>query len=302
MSFSRLLSSVSSVLQQTFMSTQRWDELFEKLNAPEEITVAWIGANSTLELQLMVLVGTVQNLERSHPDAEAPIPVDVANNFDRAIFCIGQLVATQPEAVADLRCAAQLVGALGAGLRYGWSVHPGIGKFSANSLVVLATCVEARPPLRAAACRVLLREMVRWLHDRRPPTNREQQIALQGGAVAGPAVAGRGGGGGGGGGARVERNDDGEDAGGDDAGEGGGGGWLEQHDDEPGEQHGGPHGGGAEGEGGGEEAEVCGCSCTRPSTSATCWVERLLATQDALLDDEVLRMGCEPPAAAEAAA
>ena len=77
----RLLSNMGNALQNTLhiMTASRWDDFFARLNEPERITAEWIRDNRALEMQLMMLVGTVSQVEQQHADASKPFNDSVAN-------------------------------------------------------------------------------------------------------------------------------------------------------------------------------------------------------------------------------
>ena len=144
---------------------------------------------------------------RVEPEATVAQSVNTphaAENFDRATFGIGQVISHQPAVASTLPCALTLVESLGSAVRFGWKVHHGVAKFAANSLVILATCVEAKGSVRVAALEALYEGLRVWLDD------------------------------------AAEKADG---------------------------------------------TDICGCSCSRPATSATCWVERLLTRPDDLVNE-----------------
>ncbi len=87
----------------------------------------------------------------------------IAESFDTAAFCLGQLVSHEPELMASLSLAPQVVEGLSAALRQGWSVHHGVAKFSANALTILCICETAREEVRRLAIDELLSGLSAWL-------------------------------------------------------------------------------------------------------------------------------------------
>ena len=152
----------------------------------------------------LLFLSQVLRVEPEANVAQALNTPHAAENFDRATFGIGQVISHQPAVASTLPCALTLVESLGSAVRYGWEIHHGVAKFAANSLVILATCVEAKGSVRVAALEVLYEGMRVWLDD------------------------------------AAERADG---------------------------------------------TDICGCSCSHPATSATCWVERLLTRPDELVNE-----------------
>jgi hypothetical protein len=93
--------------------TSKWDDLFQALTKPEDMR-AYLEHNSqqdgdrqsTLELQCELLVGTVQVEPTLLKLSE------VAESFDTAVFCLGQLVSHEPKTMSELPFARTVVSGL----------------------------------------------------------------------------------------------------------------------------------------------------------------------------------------------
>ena len=141
----RFLGNMGSALHHVAvsMSPSRWNDFFARLNEPERITVEWIRGNRTLTMQLSLLIGTVSTVEKQYPDPHRLLPDAVANNFDRAIFSIGQLCAHEPAEMSRHEVAPELVRALGIGLKYGWSARTSSRRTTRRSCATTARCLCA---------------------------------------------------------------------------------------------------------------------------------------------------------------
>lgn len=152
-------------------SVSRWDDLFQALTRPDELKTYLVqnlgaateGTQSTLRTQIDLLTGTLQV-------EEALLKVnEVAESFDTATFCLGQLVSHEPQLMSELSCAMTVVEGLACALRKGWLVHHGVGKFAANALTILCICETAAVEVRTRAIDELLSGLVKWLHNTDPP-------------------------------------------------------------------------------------------------------------------------------------
>lgn len=148
-----------------------WDDLFNVLENPDQLSPQWIQANQTTLLrQLRILCGTLQ-VETSF----LKIP-QVALSVDEATFAVGQLVAYEPEAVSELPLAEEILNSLAGSLKRGWQIHHGVGKFAANALTVLATCEKADRAIRAKACDLLLDALGDWLKDHKKCNEKVEEV------------------------------------------------------------------------------------------------------------------------------
>ena len=197
--FASVVRNIGSVFQGFVSASLNWDEFLDVLNKPERLGEFVEAHERTIGLHLLFLAQAL----KVNP-SENSISPHASENFDRATFGIGQVMSFAPARLSRLPCALTLVDSLGVSLQHGWTVHHGVAKFAANSLVQLATCVEADTGVRKAALDRLFSSLWEWLQD-------NQECA--------------------------------------------------------------------------DGTEICGCSCSRPSTSATCWVERLLAQPDPLISE-----------------
>ena len=180
-------------------STSRWDALFQALTKPEDLK-AYLqayevqappagtagepgsssssggggsssggggggdggdGERSASELRMQVhLLRTTLRVDPALLKVQ-----DLAESFDTATFCLGQLVSHEPVIVSRLPFAMIFVEGLSAALLHGWKVHHGVGKFAANALTILAICEDANTKVREAAVDAMLEGMLEWLHD-----------------------------------------------------------------------------------------------------------------------------------------
>ena len=149
----------------------KWDGLFQALTKPDELK-SYLEANlklqegqqeSSLQTQLRLLSGTLQ-VDR----ALLKVP-EVAESFDTATFCVGQLVSHEPEFISKLPLARQVVSGLASALSKGWSVHHGVAKFAANALTILCICESADTSVRAFALEQTLQGLSVWLQTSDEP-------------------------------------------------------------------------------------------------------------------------------------
>ncbi|GAB5363291.1 hypothetical protein AAMO2058_000870900 [Amorphochlora amoebiformis] len=148
-----------------------WDDLFNVLENPDQLSKAWIEQNeATLKQQLQILCGTLQ-VEASFLKIS-----QVALSVDEATFAVGQLVAYEPEAMSRLHLAEEIVVSLACSLRRGWQIHHGVGKFAANALTVLVTCENAEQKLRVKACNLLLDALAGWLKDHKRCNEKVEEV------------------------------------------------------------------------------------------------------------------------------
>mmetsp|Transcript_2436 Transcript_2436/g.3544 ORF Transcript_2436/g.3544 Transcript_2436/m.3544 type:complete len:992 (-) Transcript_2436:162-3137(-) len=148
-----------------------WDDLFNVLENPDQLSPEWINQNEeTLIQQLKILCGTLQ-VKTSFLKIS-----QVALSVDEATFAVGQLVAYEPEAVSRLSIARDIVTSLACSFRRGWQIHHGVGKFAANALTVLVTCESADEELRMYACQLLLEALGSWLKDRKKSNEKVEEV------------------------------------------------------------------------------------------------------------------------------
>ena len=107
----------------------RWDQLFQALTRQEDLR-AYLEQMAPLEqgprqgalrTQIELLTGTLQ-LEIALLRVS-----EVAESFDTATFCLGQLVSHEPQMISELPFAHTFVDGLSSALRKGWLVHHGVG-------------------------------------------------------------------------------------------------------------------------------------------------------------------------------
>jgi hypothetical protein len=148
----------------------RWDQLFQALTRPEDLR-AYLEQMAPLEqgprqgalrTQIELLTGTLQ-LEIALLRVS-----EVAESFDTATFCLGQLVSHEPQMISELPFAHTFVDGLSSALRKGWLVHHGVGKFAANALTILCICEQAVPAVREHAIAELLSGLLEWLRSDDP--------------------------------------------------------------------------------------------------------------------------------------
>jgi hypothetical protein len=223
--FSAAVRNIGHLVQGFLTSSLNWEEFLEALNQPELLGDFVAQHERTLGLHLLFLS---QALKVPPADVAAR---QAAENFDRATFGIGQVLSHQPAVASRLPCALTLVESLARAVRHGWSVHHGVAKFAANSLVVLATCREAQEAARLAALEGLFTGLWAWLQMSPSDVSDGSEIC---GCAACPLC-------------RVP--------------------WPTEFT------------------GCFPRAilTLCRCSCSRPDTSAACWVERLLTKPDPLI-------------------
>lgn len=151
-------------------SSYKWDALFQALTRPadlrrylETMALGDASCGDALRTQIELLTGTLQ------VDTSLLKVAEVAESFDTATFCLGQLVSHEPQMVSELPFALTFVEGLAAALRKGWLVHHGVGKFAANALTILCICDQAASSVRERAIEELLGGMLEWLRSTEPP-------------------------------------------------------------------------------------------------------------------------------------
>ena len=144
-----------------------WDSLFQALTRPDDLRdyLERTGSSSgPLRTQIELLTGTLQ------VDLTLLKVAEVAESFDTATFCLGQLVSHEPRMVSELPFALTFVDGLSSALRKGWLVHHGVGKFAANALTILCICEQADSAVRKRAIEELLGGLLEWLRSDEAPT------------------------------------------------------------------------------------------------------------------------------------
>ncbi|KAL1530928.1 hypothetical protein AB1Y20_001819 [Prymnesium parvum] len=149
-------------------SVSRWDDLFQALTRPHDLKQyleqsSDTSRQSVLQTQIALLAGTLQ------VDVSLLKVNDVAESFDTATFCLGQLVSHEPQLMSELPFSMTVVTGLSCALRKGWLVHHGVGKFAANALTILCVCETAASAVRERAVDELLSGLVEWLHSEDSP-------------------------------------------------------------------------------------------------------------------------------------
>ena len=145
------------------LQASKWDDLFQALTRPDDLT-AYLVRNlnpegtgqSALRTQIELLTGTLQ------VDLALLKVNEVAESFDTATFCLGQLVSHEPQLISELSFAHTVVEGLSCALRKGWNVHHGVGKFAANALTILSISEAAVPAVREFAIDELLHGLAQW--------------------------------------------------------------------------------------------------------------------------------------------
>lgn len=148
-------------------SNYRWDALFQALTRPtdlrqylESMVQQEEGSqHGPLRTQIELLTGTLQ------VDLALLKVAEVAESFDTATFCLGQLVSHEPQMVSELAFAHTFIDGLSSALRKGWLVHHGVGKFAANALTILCICEQANAGVRERAIDELLSGLLEWLRS-----------------------------------------------------------------------------------------------------------------------------------------
>ena len=156
----------------------RWDALFQALTRPADLRVYLQqmgpqedGSRSgPLRTQIELLTGTLQ------VDLALLKVSEVAESFDTATFCLGQLVSHEPQMVSELPFALTFVDGLSSALRNGWLVHHGVGKFAANALTILCICEQAAASVRTRAIEELLSGLLEWLRSDEVPTTEVDEV------------------------------------------------------------------------------------------------------------------------------
>ena len=141
----------------------RWDALFQALMRPADLRAYLEEMGQQGATQIELLTGTLQ------VDLALLKVSEVAESFDTATFCLGQLVSHEPQMVSELPFAATFVDGLSSALRKGWLVHHGVGKFAANALTVLCICEQAVKSVRERAVDELLAGLLEWLRSDEAP-------------------------------------------------------------------------------------------------------------------------------------
>ena len=137
----------------------KWDDLFQALTKPDDLKGYLTQGEvpqSTLRTQIELLTGTLQ------VDLALLKVNEVAESFDTATFCLGQLVSHEPQLISELSFAHTVVEGLSCALRKGWNVHHGVGKFAANALTILSISEAAVPAVREFAIDELLHGLAQW--------------------------------------------------------------------------------------------------------------------------------------------
>jgi hypothetical protein len=145
------------------LQASKWDDLFQALTRPDDLK-AYLVRNlnpegtgqSALRTQIELLTGTLQ------VDLALLKVNEVAESFDTATFCLGQLVSHEPQLISELSFAHTVVEGLSCALRKGWNVHHGVGKFAANALTILSISEAAAPAVREFAIDELLHGLAQW--------------------------------------------------------------------------------------------------------------------------------------------
>ena len=167
-------------------SVSRWDDLFQALTRPDELK-AYLEQSlassdnprqSVLQTQIDLLAGTLQ------VDVSLLKVNEVAESFDTATFCLGQLVSHEPQLMSELSFAMTVVTGLSSALRKGWLVHHGVGKFAANALTILCVCETAALKVREFAVDELLAGLVEWLHSEEQPQEVDEVCGCNCGCAA----------------------------------------------------------------------------------------------------------------------
>ena len=152
-------------------SNYRWDALFQALTRPSDlrkyletmVPQESASEHGPLRTQIELLTGTLQ------VDMSLLKVAEVAESFDTATFCLGQLVSHEPKMISELSFAHSFVDGLSCALRKGWLVHHGVGKFAANALTILCICEQANRSVRERAIDELLGGLLAWLQSDEAP-------------------------------------------------------------------------------------------------------------------------------------
>lgn len=164
----------------------RWDDLFQALTRPEDLkryleqslAPSEGRSQSVFETQIELLAGTLQ------VDVSMLKVNEVAESFDTATFCLGQLVSHEPQLMSELPYAMTVVTGLSCALRKGWLVHHGVGKFAANALTILCVCETASKAVRERAFDELIAGIVDWLRNAEPPQEVDEVCGCNCGSAA----------------------------------------------------------------------------------------------------------------------
>jgi len=144
-----------------------WDELLMAANDEDGCRRSFLesaasGESNSRMLRQLVLLASVLQIS----EASVLLSVkELAATYDQATFCLGQLVSNEPALVSTLPCAQELVQGLACAVRFGWTVHHGVGKFAANALAILAKASDAEPEARRTAINLLLSALTTWMRD-----------------------------------------------------------------------------------------------------------------------------------------
>jgi len=167
-------------------SNYRWDALFQALTRPTDLRLYLEnmiqqeeGArHGPLRTQIELLTGTLQ------VDLSLLKVAEVAESFDTATFCLGQLVSHEPQMISELSFAHTFIDGLSAALRKGWLVHHGVGKFAANALTILCICEEANTGVRERAIDELMAGLLEWLRSDDAPEDLDEVCGCNCGSPA----------------------------------------------------------------------------------------------------------------------
>jgi len=167
------------------LQASKWDDLFQALTRPDDLK-AYLVRNlnpegtrqSALRTQIELLTGTLQ------VDLALLKVNEVAESFDTATFCLGQLVSHEPQLISELSFAHTVVEGLSCALRKGWNVHHGVGKFAANALTILSISEAAAPAVREFAIDELLHGLAQWLCDAEEPLEVDEVCGCNCGCAA----------------------------------------------------------------------------------------------------------------------
>ena len=167
-------------------SVSKWDNLFGALTKPEDLR-HYVVTNSLrqpgekqsmLDVQVELLVNTLQ------VDMGLLKISEVAESFDTATFCLGQLVSHEPKLISELPFARTVVAGLSSALSKGWGVHHGVAKFAANALTILCICEEAELSVRELAIDELVKGLAEWLKSEDDPEELDEVCGCNCGCAA----------------------------------------------------------------------------------------------------------------------
>ena len=113
----------------TSLQASKWDDLFQALTRPDDLK-AYLVRNlhpdgrtlpqSALRTQIELLTGTLQ------VDLALLKVNEVAESFDTATFCLGQLVSHEPQLISELSFAHTVVEGLSSRMPVRWASCPWI--------------------------------------------------------------------------------------------------------------------------------------------------------------------------------